>query len=487
MISIAPRQTALDTFEPNTQAVMDVYARTGSRGPSVFDGMGQSRLGHDLFRDRDEWAAYKHWNAIAINCYSTICSSVRPQVCRVINSSSGSKKKRQSHWTLEQRIHFEQHYAQSVGEAMIENIEPIPDHPLALLLDKVNAQHNWEMHAQLTWQSLRVSGEAYWYMPGNGVGVDGSSLPGAIAYIPESWLHPNTAGGSLTGWTIRDPNAMEPIEADPDEVLRIYYPDPEHPGRALSPSRQIEGFITGSEAVTMMRTTRFSRGGDTAVMLIPEAGATIEDDEIRKLLSQLKSRSTLANTGLPMVLPPNLKPHNIGQTNSDMQLTDSDEQLMRSVFAGHGVSPIIAGVTVDLNRATAHAAMQSTCELTFNPALRFLAGVLTEQVAMRYGDGAFVWFPPITTKTVEEEIQRINTRAANGAITPSEVSVAMGGKPDDRPEANVPYINAGMTPLYYAEGMQKPEPPSGSDPAKGLMDDGSDDEDDDDAEDVEDK
>lgn len=456
MISIAPLKTDCDSFTPDIQAVSDLYFRGTSRGPSVFDGNGQSRIGQELFGGRDEWAAYRNWNSVAINCYATIVSSVRPQVCRIARRKLKAKVKQRQRWSVEQKLHYEKLYSQSVGEAAIENIETVPDHPLAMLLDKVNNEHNWEMHAELTWKSLRVTGEAYWLMPANGVGIDGSTLPGAISYVPKKWVQPLMSGGQLSGWSVRSPNSYDSIEVGPDEILRIYYPDPEHPGRALSPSRLAEGFIVGSEAVTAMSNNRFERGGDSAVMLVPEDGLDLKTDEVQKLMHRLKERASLANTGLPMVLPPKLKPHNIGQSNSELQLIDRDEQLMRSVFAGHQVSPIIAGITKDLNRATSQAAMEATCNLTFNPALRFMAGVLTERLASRYEEGLFIWFDPINTNTIENVINRINVRAANAAITPSQVSVALGGEPIAAPEANVPYMSAGMSPLYRTKDMPEP-------------------------------
>jgi SPP1 gp7 family putative phage head morphogenesis protein len=239
-----------------------------------------------------------------------------------------------------------------------DDAQTIESGPLFDVLANPNPWMSWRRLAYMTQVFKDLpDGACYWLMYGPG----GEYLkPGAIPV--EIWP---LRGAHCK--PVDDPMKMIPAEYEVSvsgkskripaaAILPILDMDPSAYLRGFSPSAAV-----ASEVETLFGLSQYDRKMAARLGLpsvVMQTDVEMLDEQIKAAQSKLEERLGPHNAGKPVVVGNGFKPIAIGQTAADMGHKDLREWERDMILAAFGVTKPLLGITDDVNRANADAAVQ---------------------------------------------------------------------------------------------------------------------------------
>ena len=416
-----------------------VYDRLGggSSGYSAFSLVG----GTDMSTDDELVRHFRLWNYVAI---SRICYKIAesyPNVSRTIETREATQR-----LTVSQRQHIRKRYGFVMQSH--EDLEPVDDgHPLVRMLHSVNPEDWWGTFIYETVMFWQLTGEFYWWIIPNQTG-----LPAEMWVLPTQWVETKyNKDGEIAGYEVTpDGDARRKNLIPPEQIITGKHKSPISKNKAHSPTAAGSEWIDNAESVESARWNTFQNGPlpSVSIELDPEQYAKPDPDVLRAVKDRFVARyGGTARAGEPMIAPPGMKVTPFSMKPSEMDFPDTIDQVRDQVLALHGVPKVIAGITTDVNRATIYGANLIFCESTINPLLSLLAGIMTEKLAPRFGEGLRIWFDDARPADAEAEREETRLDWAMGAITPNERRMERGRDPIDDKSADSVYLPMSVMPI----------------------------------------
>ena len=307
----------------------------------------------------------------------------------------------------------------------------VPDNnPMRFLLDRVN--DSGDTQSELWYEStlyLLLTGNCYWWVIPNSLGQ-----PAELWVVPSQWIR---SVASKTKWIdhwLVSPSGnfgSQAARLRPEEIIHI---------RRISPVSKIDGYsplqggaewIDTSESINDARWNSFKNGSWPGLMIkLGDTYADPSDSQIARLQDKFLAKfGRTENAGRPLIVKPDMDIQALTLTPKEMDFGMSADQMRDSILSLFRVPKIIAGISEDVNFASANAAMTIFCTNTVQPILNTIAGAVTEQLAPRFNPRIRAFFDECAPNNPELHKEQWETGLKYGVVSPDEYRAYIGLKP----------------------------------------------------------
>jgi len=389
---------------------------------------------------------FKHWVYIAI---SRICDKIASQAPNVGSLTTVGPDSSKTNKSYHRRLYLNsvvRHKALTPLSSH-QDLEPVsPEHPLARLLSDPNDP---DTSFDLWWETLLfllLEGNAYWYVPKNRLG-----LPTAIWVIPSHWVWPILGTDKLVeAYDLRPTDGNYLRKTLPAEDV-IHF-------RRKGPISKIDGYsalTAGSQWLDVQESIDTSRWHTFKNGAFPTVALEFDKDfvdpsaeELDRIQSKFLARyAGETKAGMPILLPPGVKLHNLRVTPREFDYSASAEQIRNQVLALFGVPHVIAGVSQGHTKGSLEEAKNTFYETTINPLCRYLGQVITEKLASIYSTNLRVWWDDMSTEDANLVERRMTEGVKFGLVAANEWR-AFHGLP--------PFPHGGDNPIIIPIGVGLP-------------------------------
>jgi len=251
----------------------------------------------------------------------------------------------------------------------------------------------------------------------------------------------------------------------PDQAWYHNYDDPRSEYLGLSPlttlarTIQIEDYVQRWTLATFKNNCRVDQ--------VFETDNQLERTAKRRFLSEFFAAFRgVDNQGKTFIAENGLKLKQLGLNPKDTEFLSLRKVNWREILAVYGVTPAIAGVTEDINYATANEQRRGFWENTMIPTLSDIDETFTARVARRFGDDYAIVHDYSLIEALRENsnerVTRLSVMRASGAISADEFREEMNYEAIGSP-VMVAVMKPGvlMDPISGEAVGPEPEPVAG--------------------------
>lgn len=272
---------------------------------------------------------------------------------------------------------------------------------------------------------LHLTGQAYFQVLHDGLGVPRELWP-----MPPDRVFPVPSKDNVIGGYVVIGASGAEIMMETREVVRVWRPDPKDLYQALgSLSPQATEF--NAERYRMGHVEKTYRN-DATPRLVLESGEDAQlptDLEAEawglKWREQYHRRSG-RDQGVPAMLPPGFKAHELGQTSDGAMTVDMGNQLRDQMLSSMGVPGSIVGLVQDVNRAAAETNQYTFDKNGVKPKTMLFAGAMTQQLAPQFDPGIVYKFEEFLSPDKEFLLKQEDSDLRNKVRSPNEVRGSRG-------------------------------------------------------------
>lgn len=315
------------------------------------------------------------------------------------------------------------------------------DHPLPRLMRTVNPFETAASLWMKTLTFLELTGNAYWYVPapkdgGPGDFGGGDGGPSAFGGIDELWVLPSQhmrvipdRERFVAGYRFQHAGATE--DFSPDEIIHLKYPGASSPYYGESPLAAAADSVESHLAMKRAERRSFDHGAFPGLALMTEEKLSPETRE--RLEAQFRQGyGGPDKAGRAIVLEQGLKLRPFTFSPREMDFLESSRVARDEILAIFGVPPAVAGISEDVNRASAEAMLWTFAENTLWPKLRLIEAQLTQDLCPAFGADIEARFAsPVPDVRAEDRADMV-ARLAHQVTTPAEERVRLGLETADR-------------------------------------------------------
>lgn len=339
----------------------------------------------------------------------------------VKNFAAHKVDKAQSAW-LRKRI------GKSLPQVMgAEEFEELEEHPLLDLFEKVNDQENGFEMRELTCTMLDLTGDAYWYVERDNMGV-----PSKLFLLRSQWVRIVPDAKKFIGEFVYGENVFDdPVRFQPSEVIHFKYPNPTDPWYGMGPVQAAAYAIEGNE----MR---------EKFMIATMANMARPDIIVKYLEGELdpKERGLLErewnamfrgpqNAGKVKITDFRYEIDKVGWTPQELRFNEGEDWIMKKIC---GAFPVPIGLvdTSQISRAP-RAGMEGAdlfmAQFNTLPRCTRIEEKLNEQLCPMYDDRLFVAFDNPVPKDQKEQLNEDATKLGVCLTTINEIRKRDGDDP----------------------------------------------------------
>lgn len=391
---------------------------------------------------------YRGWVYVAVRVIAEKISQLRPSVGikrRVVNGKS-------KHLTKSTRLRLK---ATSVFTES-EDIEPLEDHDLALLLDDPNEP---ETSADLWYKTVmywELTGIAYWWLP-----KTNSGQPAEIWVLPSHWVTPIGGRDEIVEFYRITPyeGSFQVAEIPADDIIVIKHPSPYSFVDGFSPLDGGTTWIDQAESADSSRWYQLANAHNAGMVLEldGELEPSAEDLDAAYAMLDQRMRGPSKNR-LPLVLPPGWKSGGrYGMSSEELDYATSVDQIRDMVLALFRVPKGVLGIEPGVANTSAYAPNAYFFDQCINPKLQYLGQILTEKLAKRRYDEklCIYWHNAAPLNPQEEQIKWDNALKA-GACTYNEYRTGYLNTDPYEGFGDEPLVPSGMVPMPTGETGMEP-------------------------------
>lgn len=292
-------------------------------------------------------------------------------------------------------------------------------HPLIQLFREVNPFETAASLWMKTLTFLELTGNAYWYVPRNKLGA-----------IAEIWVLPTQhmrvvpdKKHFIKGYLFRHAGVEEVFGAR--EVIHLKYPSPESPFYGAGPLQAAAESVDAHQAMKTAERQSFTQGAFPGLAIQTEE--KLSPDVRKRLEAAFESGYAGASrAGRTLILEQGLKVRPFTFSPREMDFLESSKMTRDEILAVFGVPAAVAGISEDVNRASAEAMLYTFSENTVLPKLRLIEAQLTQDLCRTFDPRIVARFEnPVPQVRSDERLDMV-ARLQNGVTTPDEERARLG-------------------------------------------------------------
>ncbi len=351
-----------------------------------------------------------------------------------------------------------------------EDVDEVTSHPFLDLMKNVNPFMNGSDLREITSLYMDLTGEAYWYVLRNKIGVPVELWP-----IPSQYMTP-IPGTSLRdfikGYEYERGRVKQTLRVE--DVIPFSFPNPLNPYKGMSCVRGVADAIYVNSKINEYVEAMFENKARPGGVFTAEYG--MSQPEFDRASEELAAKYAGARkAGKNMIVPPGLKFDRDFVTPDEMAYIEGKKITREEICIAFGV-PISILVSTDVNRANADAGDNSHAKRGVLPRLRKIEEKINERLLPEFDPKLFCAFdnPVQDDRTI---VLAENTQYVGAGIrSRNAVRAELGEEPvEGGDELLVPY---NLIPLSQAVAEPEPTPapiimpPAGDKPKPGAGGDG---------------
>lgn len=324
-------------------------------------------------------------------------------------------------------IEFELFTVRVVGQEIVLN--PVTTHPLLDALDRFNEFSSASDGFYTTQSHRKLSGDAFWYVDGQGPNINGIYLlpPDKITLelgdiaegqaVIQGYKYENTIQGQRIEKTY-----------DPDQIVHFKVPNPKNYYRGLGVVEACADDIDMDWLAIEANKLLFKRGLIGNFVLTTDKGMTPE--QRKQLRTEFNATyQGIQNAFKVPILSGGLEPKTIQLTNRDMEFIAQQEWVRDKIASMFGNNKAILGITDDVNRANAEATIMSWKQNTVRAEMKQIADTLNEFLVPRFGMNLLLGFKDPVPEDDAKDVERATGLKQAGIITRNEARDIVGYEP----------------------------------------------------------
>lgn len=317
-------------------------------------------------------------------------------------------------------------------------VAPLDAHPFLEVVHEPNPlMVGWSL-MYLTAVSLKLTGKAFWWMPG-----ETGQQPTEIWPLPPSWVR--AVDKFRTVWQVTPiGESLAPFQVSGDRMAFFNMPHPYDPiGLSASPLASQSAAVNADEALQQAQADMFENGMFPALG-ITTGDITDLDDQDRKPLLDEDQRNVIYTALSKMfqgrgkygawiifdALIQDIK--KLSLSPDEMGFLESGQITKSRIFQAYGVNPLIVGEIQGANRAQATVAEESFCSNVINPLATLLSQVLTRRVAPLFAQNKeklVIWIEPARAHDPDMKLREWELGLKTNAVGRNEYRTAVMGLP----------------------------------------------------------
>ena len=337
-------------------------------------------------------------------------------------------------------------------------LEEITQHVFLDMMRNVNPYFNQFELKALTSLFLDSTGNAYWWVVKNQLGV-----PTYLWNIPANWMKVVPSEEEfIAGYIMTVPGRGTRVPFPADEIIHFKFPSIFSLYYGCPPMYGAAYDVDLNKEVKTYGINFFMNNAQPSGVLQTENTLTKESYERLKLAWDLKYKGS-KNAGKMAILEAGLKYQKVGDSLKDMKLADTNREIRDSILAAFGVPASKLGLVEDVNRANAEANDYTYQKETILPRLVLIEEKLNEKLMPMYDAGLVCKFDNPVPEDKEFRLKEQREHIHTGYSSIDEERQNDGLDPLDLPETEVPLIPFNLTPAGT------PVEPIDNPPEKAIM------------------
>lgn len=314
---------------------------------------------------------------------------------------------------------------------------PDPAHHIAKLLKRPNTMVPGTTFLYQISQQIRLTGCALIWEEVNAFGV-----PVRLWVIPRAWcsFQPATpayplgyyrvqpVSGAVNSTYFNLPN-MSGFFLDARLVIRVYWPSPMYPGESVSPLSACSMMIDIADEQDTATFSAYQNAPTPTLHINIDGSVAMTEEQRLALQQQLAMRNAGSiNAGRPLVTQ-NAEVSPLGVPLSELNQVEARNNSRENIFAIQQITQGAAGVTESTAYAAFVASVKQTTELSIQPELDLIAGVLTHRWQAIYGDDFRIQMDARNCDDPQVTLAQTQAKVASGVYTDNEIRAAFGDGP----------------------------------------------------------
>lgn len=294
-----------------------------------------------------------------------------------------------------------------------EEVREILDHPLLRLLHLANPHQTGLELFELTVLFQELTGNGYWYLPSNGLGVPYEIWPLPPQYVKIVPSETNFVEGYLYG---KDPTKMRAFSAK--DIIHLRYPHPGNQLYGMGPLQAGLGAVDRAQAQADYKQAMWDNNARPDFMIKSQYRLGEENRE-RLLADFRRLHGGPKRAGKPIVLEGDMEIEELGWSPRDTAMLMEAKYDRSEICAMFGMPTTFFEVTK--SRSEAEANLFAYATHTIQPRLRRLEAVINEELTPRFDKRLFVAFDNPVPENRELELDEIKAFAQYGVLTQNEL------------------------------------------------------------------
>ncbi len=296
-----------------------------------------------------------------------------------------------------------------------------PAHPLPALLAEVNPFDTAVSLWTRTMIHLELTGNAYWYAPANALG-----RVAALWLLPSQHMRVVPDRARFVGAYLFRATGVEG-RFGPGGVIHLKYPGPESAYYGKGPLQAAAGSVDSHEAMKTAERRSFANGAFPGLAV--QTGEKLSAD-VRKRLEEALRRGFGGpdRAGRALILEQGLSVRPFTFSPREMDFLESSRMTRDEILAVFGVPAAVAGISEDVNRASAEAMERIFYRNTVAPKLALLAQQIQQDLLGAYPARLRCEFAPGLPDDRRERRQDAVAAFDRGALSRDELRDILVGR-----------------------------------------------------------
>lgn len=333
-----------------------------------------------------------------------------------------------------------------------EQETPIPDHPVAKLLERPNPFVSGRSFRYQVACQLRLTGGYYiWKVP------DQRGMPTHLWVIPRGWARPMAPTGTYqNGYFQITPifntftmGVVSPssstYQVPYEQMIMGGYRSPLYPGEFQSPLSACSQIIDIMEQTDLATWSSFLNSVKPSMVfnLDPRNGTNITEAQLEQFTSDLEKFKAGANNAGKVLAMLGLTVQQMMSGPSELDYVNGRDQNRKNVFGIQGCSETVAGFGSSTSYSEAAVAAKTTIEFSVQPDLEDFGDGMTHEFQPFYGDDFRIQLEAHNYNDPELQMQMIDKTAAAftaGVVSANEYRADLKKPPLPDPIADIPAV-----------------------------------------------
>jgi len=301
-----------------------------------------------------------------------------------------------------------------------KNKTELMEHKLLTMLHQPNRDTTWGQLIEGTLVYLELTGDAYWEVAKNAVGMPG----GLFNLRPDRMkVVPSEDGKSVEGYTytVQDKNKRKVTRFYPDEIIHFKYFNPLDDWVGQGSAKAATDTIVLEQYATRYNKAFFQNFGSPAGFLKTDQPISEEESErLERKWAQMHGGPD--DSFKTPVLPFGLTYEAMGKGPHDAELLTQRKVCREEQLSSFGVPPVKVGLLENAKYANYNLQDKAFFRDTMRPRLRLIEAIINVYLIPMFGEAIVFEFDlsEYLGEDKMQQIQRIEKMISLGVMTPNE-------------------------------------------------------------------